>query len=73
MIIFISMSFMTMGMMTTTLVIATAVSKTVRDKEHREGGAEHVDHTNHKIKLHTTAHFKMIQCRKGVYVKILLL
>ena len=33
-----------------------AISKTMRDKEDSEGCAEHVDHSDHKIKLNTACH-----------------
>lgn len=40
----------------TTLMTGTAVSKTMSDKEDGEGGAEDIEHPNHKIKLNIASH-----------------
>ena len=57
--------------MTTLMMIGTAVSKTMRNKEGGKGGAEDIDHPDHKIKLNIASHPPHSnQCWKGFQSKL---
>ena len=47
---------LTFDLVSVTLMTGTAVSKTMSDKEDGEGGAEDIEHPNHKIKLNIASH-----------------